>query len=49
MLEILSEEEKEESINNDDQANNIMNVHEAKSINKKIKFNKRSFNFNIKS
>jgi hypothetical protein len=29
MLEILSEEEKEESLNNDDQANNIMNVQEA--------------------
>jgi hypothetical protein len=33
MLEILSEEEKEESLNNDDQANNIMNVQEAQSIN----------------
>jgi hypothetical protein len=33
MLEILSEEEKEESLNNDDQANNIVNVQEAQSIN----------------
>ena len=49
MLEILSEEEKEESLNNDDQANNIMNVQEAQSINQQIKFIQRSLNLDIKS
>ena len=49
MLEILSEEEKEESLNNDDQANNIMNVQEAQSINQQIKFIQRSLNLDFKS
>ena len=49
MLEILSEEEKEESLYNDDQANNIVNVQEAQSINQQIKFIQRSLNLDIKS
>ena len=39
MLEVLSEEEeKEESLYNDDQIHNIVNNNEVQSINQQIKF-----------